>query len=279
MSLSIDFLGTGTSTGTPMIGCRCPVCNSTDPRDFRCRSCVSVSADDGTRVVVDTPPEFRLLMVKAGYDRISAVIITHCHMDHVAGFDDVRRFNTLAGGAPIPCFAAPETLDSLRGIFPYISDRPDTHGLFRPMIVFTPVNGPFRVGGIDITPLPVRHDPVRTNGYLFERAGARVAHIPDCHEIPESTLEILRERPVDILSLNCLRDSPHPTHLSLETAVAYARETGAKRTFFVHMSHSLPHAATERALPPDIRLAYDGLRVEIPRDGGAGSRAAAEGGA
>ena len=261
MALEIDFLGTGTSTGTPMIGCDCEVCTSKDPRDFRCRMCVGVLAPDGTRIIVDTPPEFRLLMVKAGYKRADAVLVTHCHMDHVAGFDDIRRFNTLAGGAVLPCYAAPETLESLRSVFPYISRRSDPRGLFRPKIEFIPVLEPFSIGPVRVTPLPVIHEPVRTYGYLFECDGARIAHIPDCHEIPAPTMEILKARPLDVLSLNCLRPAPHPTHLSLGESIAAARESGARETYFVHMSHSLPHAATEAALPEGMHLAWDGLRV------------------
>lgn len=257
--MTIRFLGTGTSTGTPMIGCDCPVCNSPDPRDARCRMCVAVISDSGTCVVADTPPEFRLLAVKAGLRRLDAVLITHCHMDHVAGFDDIRRFNTIAGGKPLPCYGSPETLSALRKVFPYISDKPNAQGLFRPMIDFTPVREPFAAGDIAITPVPVIHGSTPADGFVFECDGRRYAHIPDCSEIPAASMALLRN--LDVLSLNCLRDRPHPTHLSLVKSLAYAKETGAKETFFVHMSHSLPHAETEKRLPPHVHLAYDGLDV------------------
>lgn len=257
----LRFLGTGTSTGTPMIGCDCPVCRSSDPRDARCRMCLAVESAAGGRIVVDTPPEFRLLAVKAGLAHMDAVAITHCHMDHVAGFDDVRRFNTLAGGRPLPCYGPAGALEALRAVFPYITDRPGPDGLFRPMIRFTPVAGAFTAGGMSIAPVPVFHPPVETCGYIFECDGRRAAHIPDCHEIPASSMALLREKRLDVLSLNCLRDKPHPTHLTLGRALAYAEEIGARETYFVHMSHSLPHAATEARLPPHVHLAYDGLEV------------------
>ena len=244
-----------------MIGCDCPVCTSKDPRDMRCRTCVCVEAGDGTRVISDTPPEFRLLAIKAGIKRADAFLITHCHMDHVAGFDDVRRFNTLAGGAVIPCYGLPGALRSLKAVFPYISEEANGQGLFRPMIRFIPATEPFFVGGMRIVPVPVIHPPADTCGWIFEYGGVRAAHIPDCREIPQESLALLKG--VDILSLNCLRDRPHPTHLSLEKSVEYAAAIGARRTFFVHMSHSLPHAATEERLPQQIRLAYDGLDVTL----------------
>ena len=153
MGLSLQVLGTGTSVGVPQIGCRCAVCTSADPRDRRRRTGAYVRTER-TAFLIDTPPEMRLAALELGIDKVEAVVVTHCHMDHIAGFDDVRRFNTLNGspgpdgkivGAPMPCYAAPETLDGLHRVFPYITGRANEQGLFRPMIDFTPVEGSFSI--------------------------------------------------------------------------------------------------------------------------------------
>jgi len=252
-------MGTGTSVGVPQIGCTCPTCLSTDPRDKRRRTGLYV-AGERARFVVDTPPEFREACLALGISRVDAVVVTHAHMDHVAGFDDIRRFNTLNGGAPMRCYAAAETIDSLHGIFPYITDRANEQGLFRPMINFVPVEAEFSIGDVRLTPLPVEHGP-RTNGYLVESGGRRAAYISDCHSIPPSTLEMMRG--VDVLVLDCLRERFHPTHLNREASLAYVADIRPGRTFFVHMCHDVMHATFEETLPPDVKLAYDGLVVDV----------------
>ena len=258
--LSIKFLGTGTSVGIPQIGCTCPACTSADPRDSRSRGGVVIESQE-TAIIVDTPPEFRISCLKYGVVRADAIVITHTHMDHVAGFDDVRRFNTINGAKPMNCYGAKETLEGLRHIFPYISDKPNMNGLYRPMIRFRPVERAFRIGDIKVVPVPVIHGP-RTNGYVFESAGRRLAYVPDCHEIPASSLRKLKG--LDLLVIDCLRaERPHSTHMTLPLSLAAAERIGAKQTLFTHMSHSVVHAQLEASLPPEIRLAYDGLVVEL----------------
>ncbi len=259
-SLAITFLGTGTSVGIPQIGCTCPACVSTDPRDRRSRSGVVIESREAS-IIVDTPPEFRLSCIRYGIRKADAIVITHTHMDHVAAFDDVRRFNTLNGAKPMNCYGAEETLDGLRRIFPYISDKPNTNGLYRPMIRFKPVKRAFRIKDVKVTPVPVIHGP-RTNGYVFESGSARLAYIPDCHEIPPASMVKLKG--LDLLVLDCLRaERPHTTHMTLPLSLAAAAKIGAKRTLFTHMCHSVVHEPFERGLPPGIRLAYDGLRIEL----------------
>lgn len=259
MSLKLQFLGTGTSVGVPQIGCTCPTCTSSDPRDRRRRSGLYVVGGN-TRFVVDTSPEFRLACLDLNISKVDAVVVTHAHMDHIAGFDDIRRFNTLNGGLPMRCYAAPETIAAIRNVFPYITEHANEQGLFRPMIQFTPVEDVFEIGDVRVTPLPVEHGP-RTNGYLFECGGARAAYISDCHVIPPETMEKMRD--VDVLVLDCLRERFHPTHLNREAALAYVAEIRPGRTYFVHMCHDVLHASFEATLPDDVRLAYDGLSVEV----------------
>ena len=258
MSLSILFLGTGTSVGVPQIGCTCHTCTSSDPRDKRRRSGVYVRAGE-TAFVIDTPPEFRLACLELKIAKVNAVVLTHAHMDHVAGFDDVRRFNTLNGRTVLRCYAAPETVDAMHRLFPYITTKANKLGLYRPMIDFRPVTRAFRIGEAKLTPLPVEHGGTRTNGYLIEAEGKRVAYVPDCCALPDRVVRKLRG--VDVMVLDCLRDRFHPTHLNREKAVAYMKAIAPKRGYVTHMCHDLTHAEWLRLLPRPVRPAYDGLRV------------------
>jgi phosphoribosyl 1,2-cyclic phosphate phosphodiesterase len=256
MSLSLQFLGTGTSVGVPQIGCKCPACTSADPRDRRRRTGVYVRSGD-TAFLVDAPPEMREACIELGVCKVDAVVITHAHMDHIAGFDDVRRFNTINGGVVLKCYAAPETIASMRQIFPYISTKANALGLFRPMIDFTPVTRAFRIGRVKVTPLPVEHGGPRTNGYLFEADGRRMAYISDCISIPPRTMAKIRD--VDMMVVDCLRERFHPTHMNLERSLAALSAARARRGCLVHMSHSVVHAEFSRLLPRHVRLAHDGL--------------------
>lgn len=258
MSLSIQFLGTGTSVGVPQIGCPCHVCTSSDPRDKRRRSGVYVRAGE-TAFVIDTPPEFRLACLELKITKVDAVVLTHAHMDHIAGFDDVRRFNTLNGKTVLRCYAAPETVEAMRRLFPYITTKANKLGLYRPMIDFRPVTRAFRIGSVRLTPLPVEHGGPRTNGYLIEMDGKRAAYVPDCCELPDRVVRKLRG--VDIMVLDCLRVRPHPTHLTLEKALACMKAIAPRRGYVTHMCHDLTHAEWLRLLPRPIRPAFDGLTV------------------
>ncbi len=249
------FLGTGTSVGVPMIGCDCPVCTSADPRDARCRSSLCLWLD-GRVLILDTGPDFRAACLRWKVPRVDAVAITHLHADHIFGFDDVRRFNTIQGGQVIPCFAGPETIAGMRRIFPYISDAPNKIGLYRPLIAFTPVTGPFEALGATVTPLPVVHGNAETFGYRVDFAGYSLAYLPDVHVIPGETLALMRG--LDVLILNMLRVRPHPTHLTLEATRDYAARVAARRTLCTHFSHDLTHAELINALAPN-EPAWDGL--------------------
>jgi phosphoribosyl 1,2-cyclic phosphate phosphodiesterase len=257
--LRVTFLGTGTSTGVPMIGCDCAVCQSSDPRDKRLRC--SLWMQNGTHQwVVDTGPDFRTQCLRAGIQHLDAAIITHEHTDHIMGFDDLRRF-TFAEEQSLPVHASAETLTALRRIYDFAFNGLNRYtGYFKPSPQET--SGPFQIGGTCITPLPVVHGRVATQGYLFQHgSGPRMAYIPDCKSIPRATLEMLGD--VDCFIIDALRHREHPTHFSVEEALAAVRSVRARRTWFTHLSHELSHAALEAELPPEVRIAWDGMVLEL----------------
>lgn len=255
-----QFLGTGTSVGVPLIGCTCPVCQSTDPKDNRLRSSLYVTLGERA-LLIDAGPDLRTQCLRWHVPRVDAVAITHLHADHVFGFDDVRRFNTLQANQVIACYAGPETIEGMRRIFPYISNKPDGQGLYRPLIDFCPVTAPIDLFGATMTLLPVVHGRAETNGVRIDFEGASLAYLPDVHEIPEETLAQLEG--VDVLILNMLRKRKHPTHLTLTQSLAYAERVQAHRTYFTHLSHDLLHAELVAELPDRIEPAYDGLIVHV----------------
>ena len=260
MSLTFKFLGTGTSVGVPQIGCKCPVCTSADPRDKR-RRCGAYVRSDKVAFLIDTPPEMREACIEHGVDRVDAICLTHAHMDHVAGFDDVRRFNTINGGVPMRCFAMRETIDQMHRIFPYISDRKNEMGLFRPMINFVENAEPFTIGDIAVERLAVEHSFPCCGYLLTAPSGRRLAYISDCHVLPEQTLAKLAN--VDVLVLNCLRERPHPTHLNLEASLACIKAAHPARAYLIHMCHDISHEDWLKRLPAGVEPAFDGLELAL----------------
>jgi phosphoribosyl 1,2-cyclic phosphate phosphodiesterase len=252
------FLGTGTSVGVPMIGCDCPVCRSADPRNRRRRAGFHVQSGD-VHVVVDTSPDFREQALTFQIPRVDAVLFTHGHADHIFGFDDIRRFNTVQNEV-IPAYGHPDTLASIQRIFDYIGASP-VPGLYRPLIEFRAVTQPFDIGPLHITPFEVLHDEQPTLGYLFREGPRSLAYVPDCLEMDEAAIALLRG--VNIMILDALRHRPHRTHMTLARSLETLAAIGAERGFLTHMCHDLDHAQTERSLPANIRLAYDGLTIDL----------------
>jgi phosphoribosyl 1,2-cyclic phosphate phosphodiesterase len=251
----ITVLGSGTSVGVPTIGCHCDVCTSTDPRDKRLRPSILISYE-GRNVLIDTTPDFRTQALRAGIDRLHAVLFTHAHADHVMGLDDVRPFNFRQGG-DIPIYAAPNTLDSIRRAFPYIFDGV-TKKTNVPHIEPRLIDGSsFDLFGLEFLPIPILHGPQTIYGFRFGKA----AYLTDHSEIPESSMELLRS--LDVIFLDALRYKPHPTHSTVERSTETVERLGVRRAFFTHICHDLGHQRAESMLPPHIRLAYDGLEIMV----------------
>jgi len=255
----ITFLGTGTSIGVPVIGCDCAVCRSGDPKNKRLRSSIHVRCGD-LALVVDTGPDFRQQCLREEIENLDAVLFTHAHSDHIMGFDDLRRF-TVDEGDFIDVFATHECLARLRAAFHYAFDGDNWYrGYLKP----TPhtIDGPFAVGELEVTPLPVRHGKVETIGFGFERAGGvRFAYIPDAKTVSEETREWLHD--VDVLILDGLQMEPHWTHLSIPEAVDLAGTVGAASTWLTHCACRVNYRMIEPQLPDNVRIAWDGLRIRV----------------
>ncbi|MEP7340491.1 MAG: MBL fold metallo-hydrolase [Acidobacteriota bacterium] len=259
--MKITFLGTGTSVGIPMIGCKCEVCRSEDPRDNRLRTGLLIENND-QRLVVDVSADFRQQALREKLDRLDALLITHCHADHVFGLDDVRPFNFRHG--PIPLYASEVTWRGLRSVFSYIFEKTYVGGGL-PQLTPHTIDGQFAVCGLTVTPFDVIHGTLPVTGFRFsaEEAGRQkdVAFITDCNLIPEASLAKLRG--LDLLIIDALGIKPHATHLHLEQTLRYIAELKPGRALLTHMSHNFKHSELCRILPEGVEPAYDGLQLEI----------------
>ena len=251
----VTFLGTGTSTGVPVIGCRCGVCTSADPKNTRLRQSVKIEAG-GKNFLIDTTPDLRLQLLRHPIPRLDFILFTHSHSDHLMGLDDIRPFN-FRQREPIHAFASAPTAKAVRRAFSYIWGDSQIGG-GKPQLELHEVDGPFSHEGIDVVPIPVAHGDWTIFGY---RIGP-FAYITDTNGIPDASMKLLEG--IDTLALDGLRPSPpHPTHFTIGEAIEVAKAIGARETYLIHLTHEVDHAAFEGRLPAGVHLAYDGLQLEF----------------
>jgi len=257
--MRLTFLGTGTSFGVPQVGCGCAVCRSDDPRDRRTRSGALLRVGT-TTLLIDSPPELRLQLLGQGVTELSAVLYTHEHADHTAGIDDLRIF-TVRQQRHLPVYGPPETLAQLASSYRYIFDPG--------VVAFEGTSKPHlepralapgvaaTVAGVPVLPLAFPHGHLRVYGYRF----GTLAYLTDVKEV--GAVERAALAGIEVLVLNALWWRSHPTHLSIDEAVALARDLGASRTYLTHLTHETGHAELAARLPPGVSPAYDGLTVEV----------------
>ena len=252
--LILTILGSGTSTGIPVIGCSCAVCLSDDPHNQRTRCSALLSYGD-SNILIDTATDLRQQMLREKIHHIAAVLYTHVHADHLHGIDDLRVF-TLRDKSAIPLYGAGPTLKQIRHNFSYIFDPTSEPG-YIPQLVTCPVTERFDLCGLSVVPVPLLHGTMGVFGY---RVGP-LAYLTDCNGIPESSLKLLAG--VEYLVIDGLRIKPHRTHFNFQQAVAMAQKIGATHTWLTHLSHEIDHQKHEEQLPAGIRLAFDGQQIEV----------------
>lgn len=254
---TVTVLGSATSMGVPTIGCPCDVCHSADPKDRRLRPSVMVEWEDH-RIVIDTGPDFREQALRENIRHLDAVLYTHAHADHILGLDDLRplTYARATGGARLPLYARSDTARHLRNVFQYVFDESYKYG-GTAKVSLHEIDGPFELMGRRVIPVPVLHGDAEIYGYRI----GRFAYLTDFSTVPETSFPLLQG--VEVIFLDALRHTPHPTHSTVANSLQIAARIGARQTYFTHIGHDLPHEATNRSLPPGVELAWDGLKVAI----------------
>ena len=259
MQAEIIVLGSGTSMGVPTLGCQCAVCTSSDPRNYRTRPSIAISWKNGGAerlVLVDTGPDFREQALREGIRHVDAVFYTHAHADHVMGLDDLRPLSFAHKPGFLPLYADGRTAQILRRIFEYTFAEDATY----PTRARVELRGlenteTARVDGVTFQRVPLTHGDMEVAGFRFGQA----AYLTDMSSIPESSLPLLEG--LDVVIIDALRPEPHPSHATIADSLGWVERIQPRQAWFTHMSHEVDHAEMEKTFPPNVRLAYDGLRI------------------
>ena len=256
--MKITFLGTGTSQGVPIINCACHVCTSSDPRNKRFRTSISIQSDR-TSILIDTTPDLRQQLLRNPLERLDAVLFTHSHADHIYGIDDLRRFNQLQRER-LPVYGNTETINRLITIFDYAFGNGELRpGL--PNLQANKVESPFSINNHKIIPIKLIHGNQDILGFRIDN----IAYCTDVSHIPVESYDLLKD--LDVLILDALRETPHPTHFSVDQALEESEKINAANTYFIHMSHKIDHEQRSQSLPENVEFAYDGLTLELENGG------------
>jgi phosphoribosyl 1,2-cyclic phosphate phosphodiesterase len=255
MRATLTVLGSGTSMGVPTIGCDCAVCHSPDPHDRRTRPSVLIEYA-GRVILIDTTPDFREQAIRENIRRLDAVLYTHTHADHILGIDDLRPLSFLHKPNRLPLYAHPRAADFIRNMFRYIFVADYKFGGL-PLVEMKALEGPLDLFGATFLPVTLIHGDAEIYGFRFGSA----AYLTDHSEIPEKSLTQLGG--LDVLFLDALRYKPHPTHSTVEHSLQTVERLKPRRAFFTHICHDLPHEATNAALPDNVKLCYDGMKLEF----------------
>src|SRR4030095_3762456 len=264
--MKVIVLGSGTSQGIPIVGCKCPACTSKNPKDKRLRVSVYIDTGspshsgrdgEGLKLLIDTSPDFRQQMLTNNITNIDAVLYTHYHVDHIMGLDDIRQINQIHKKT-IDLYGNKETIETIRRSFAFIFD-PDTYrgGGIPDVNTKIITTEKFSIKGVEIIPIEYFHGPTVVYGFRIRD----FAYMTDCSKIPEPEFEKLKN--LKVLILDALRYRSHPTHFSIDEATEAAKRINAKQTYFTHITHDVVHDEANARMPPQIQLAYDGLTFEI----------------
>ncbi|HYH00743.1 MAG TPA: MBL fold metallo-hydrolase [Terriglobales bacterium] len=256
MKATLIVLGSGTSMGVPTIGCDCSVCRSNDPHDRRTRPSILLKYNDRV-VLIDTSPDFREQAIRENIMQLDAVVYTHAHADHILGLDDLRPLSFHRPSGKIPLYASERTAQVIRTVFRYIFDSDYKYGGLAQVELNSIDRDAFELFGATFQPVPILHGDAEIFGF---RIGS-CAYLTDFSTLPEQSYAMLEN--LDVVFLDALRHKPHPTHSTVDNSLRIVDRLKPKRAFFTHICHDLPHQETNATLPPNVRLAHDGLTLEF----------------
>lgn len=253
--MQLTILGAGSSAGTPVIGCQCKTCTSTNPRNNRTRCSSIITLDSGETILIDTGPDLRIQALREGFTRVDAVLYTHTHADHLHGIDDLRSFCQI-NRHQIPLYTYKDAVAHIESKFGYTLRKPcDFWDL--PVLSISEVNGPFDLFSTTVIPIPIMHGRVKILAYRI----GNIAYMTDVSSIPESSFALLED--LDLLLIDCLRTEKHPTHINIEQSLAFVSQIKAKQSVLIHMTHELEYEALTQKLPENVFVGYDGMKIQV----------------